>query len=144
MLTVTTPGDTQKIVVPLHKLALVRAVLDLNFEAEDVEALKRLVGFGPERIRALYDLAGSQLVLEDVLEQPPNRRQLPVVADGRLVYPIACISRMEARRRGEAEPECTWGRDGCGVTCDLCAKWEGEETARGGFIAGCIDAGRDG
>lgn len=142
MLLITTPDGTHQVSVSREKLSLVRAVLDLDLSTDDLEALKRLLSFGPERIRALHDLAQSQLALEHVLEEPAQPRQLPMVQGGRLVYPIACPARVNARRRGEEEPICTWKHDTCGSTCETCGRWEGAEMGpRGAFIANRFAAG---
>jgi hypothetical protein len=73
MLRVINPDDTESIVVPDSKIAMVRTVLDWNPTPEEFDAFKRLFALGPERIRALCDLADSQLQLEGLLADPSAR-----------------------------------------------------------------------
>ncbi len=137
MMNLHSTDGTETISVHPHKLALVRTVLDMG--ADDLAALQHLVALGPDRVRALQELAESWIAAEQEMADHPRR--LPVVQNGRLVHPIACLTRVDARRRDEPEPSCTWAKDGCGYTCEVCKRWEGEEMPRGQFIASRFAAG---
>lgn len=134
-----TPDDTAAITVSDDHMALVRLILDLP--AEQVATFRSLLGLGPDRVRALLDLADSQLALEGVLaEQPDPPVRLHVLRDGKLPYPIACRTRRDAMIEGREPATCLWVRDAAGVKCTTCGHWQGAEMARGEAILRALDS----
>jgi hypothetical protein len=145
MPTLTVVDGTESVVVTHEQMATCRLVLDMDPAAH--EAFLRLLHMGPDRWRALTDLADSQLQLEGVLASPPPEpRPRPKPVDGELVYPIACTGRVRAAQRGESLPACTWTRDVCGFACTVkgCGVWVEDDTARGAALAECFATETDG
>lgn len=95
--------------VPAGRLAQVERLLNLS-EAQ-AESLTYLANFDPERLRALRDLADSQLALEHIMASDTAKPQ------------DECRAAREARRCGEVIPVCKFEPDKAGFTCGTCATW---------------------